>query len=251
LERARSLESLAIYTGETATLTGTGEPERIELASATPSLASVMRVRPATGRWFTEDEGRPGAPPRVVLSHGLWLRRFGGDPGIVGRTITLSGVSSEVIGVMPASFRFPFERTEAWTPLQITRTMGFGTWLYNGVARLRDGVSVEDARGELSRLIPEVTQAFPGDTFALGNSTQLQAIAATRTLNDAVIGDIASGLWIVLASVSLVLLVVCANVANLFLVRSEVRQREVSVRRALGAGRAGIARYFLAESVLL
>jgi putative ABC transport system permease protein len=251
LERAQTLESLAIYSGESATLTGSGEPERIDLVNATPSLASVMRVRPAVGRWFTEDEGRPGAPPRVVLSHGLWLRRFGGDPGIVGRNIILSGVSNEVIGVMPASFRFPYERTEAWAPLQITRAMGFGTWLYGGVARLREGVSVADARDELGRLIPQVIQAFPGDPFALGNSTMLKAIAATRTIKDVIIGDIASGLWIVLASVSLVLLVACANVANLFLVRSEVRQREVSVRRALGAGRAGIARYFLAESLLL
>src|SRR5215470_8889415 len=148
LERAQTLESLAIYSGETATLTGSGEPERIDVVNTTPSLASVMRVRPAVGRWFTEDEGRPGAPPRVVLSHGLWLRRFGGDPDIVGRTIVLSGVSSEVIGVMPASFTFPFERTEAWAPLQITRAMGFGTWLYNGVARLRNGVSAADARDE-------------------------------------------------------------------------------------------------------
>ncbi|HET9834087.1 MAG TPA: ABC transporter permease [Vicinamibacterales bacterium] len=251
LERAHSLESLALYAGETATLTGTGEPERIGLTRATPSLASVMRVQPITGRWFTEEEGRPGAPPRVLLSHGFWMRRFGGDPHVLGRTIALSGVSYEVIGVMPASFEFPDTRTEAWAALQITRTMGFGIWLYRGVARLRDGVSVVDARTEMTRLIPDVTKAFPGDPFAIGNSTMLKAIAATRTLKDALIGDVATGLWIVLAAVSLVLLVACANVANLFLVRSEVRQREVSVRRALGAGQAGIARYFLAESVLL
>src|SRR5499427_2955218 len=251
LERAHTLESLALYAGETATLTGTGQPERIGLTRATPSLASVMRVQPVTGRWFTEEEGRPGAPPRVVLSHGFWSRRFGGDPHVLGRTIALSGVSYEVIGVMPASFEFPDTRTEAWAALQITRTMGFGIWLYEGVARLRDGVSVVDARNEMTRLIPDVTNAFPGDPFAIGNSTMLKAIAATRTLKDALIGDVATGLWIVLAAVSLVLLVACANVANLFLVRSEVRQREVSVRRALGAGRGGIARYFLAESVLL
>jgi predicted permease len=251
LERAHSLESLAIYDADTATLTGIGEPERIGLTRATPSLASVMRVRPVTGRWFTEEEGRPGAPQRIVLSHGFWIRRLGGDPHAVGRTIVLSGISYEVIGVMPASFEFPDPRTEVWAPLQIARTMGFGIWLYNGVARLRDGVSVADARTELSRLIPDVTKAFPGDPFAIGNSTMLKAVAATRTLKDSLIGDVATGLWIVLASVSLVLLVACANVANLFLVRSEVRQREVSVRRALGAGRAGIARYFLAESVLL
>jgi predicted permease len=179
------------------------------------------------------------------------MRRFGGDPQVLGRTITLSGVSHEVIGVMPASFEFPFVRTEGWTPLQITRTMGFGTWLYGGVARLREGVSVEQARAEMNQLIPEVTKAFPGDPFAVGNSSMLKAVAATRTLKDSIIGDVARGLWIVLASVGLVLLVACANVANLFLARSEVRQREISVRRALGAGRAGIARYFLAESALL
>jgi len=250
-ERAHSLESLALYAGETATLTGTGEPERIGLTRATPSLASVMRVRPVMGRWFTEDEGRPGAPPRVVLSHGFWMRRFGGDPHVLGRTVALSGVSHEVIGVMPASFDFPDSRTEAWAALQVTRTMGFGIWVYNGVARLRDAVSVADARTEMNRLIPDVTNAFPGDPFAIGNSTMLKAVAATRTLKNAMIGDVATGLWIVLAAVSLVLLVACANVANLFLVRSEVRQREVSVRRALGAGRGGIAKYFLAESVLL
>ena len=139
MERAHSLENLAIYAGETATLTGTGEPERIDLMRATPSLASVMRVWPVAGRWFTEEEGRPGAPPRVVLSHGFWIRRFGADPHVVGRTIALSGVSHEVIGVMPASFEFPNARIEAWAPLQIARTMGFGIWLYEGVGGCETG----------------------------------------------------------------------------------------------------------------
>src|SRR5262245_25836752 len=251
LEQGHTLEAQALHNGRTETLTGIGEPTRIGVERVTPSLASVLRAQPAIGRWFTEDEGRPGAPPRVVLSHGSWMRRFGGDPGILGRTIVLSGVSNEIVGVMPASFEFPNERIEVWAPLQITRTMGFGTWDYNGVARLRDGVTVTDLRAEMNHLIPEVTKAFPGDPFAIGNSSMLKAIAAPRTLKDAIIGDIASGLWIVLASVSLVLLIACANVANLFLVRSEVRQREVAVRRALGAGRIGIARYFLAESALL
>ena len=252
LERAHTLDGLALVADEDATLTGDREPERIRVGTATPSLTSVLRVQPATGRWFTEDEGRPGAPPRVVLSHGLWQRRFGADSQILGRTITLSGVSHEVIGVMPASFTFPDRRgVDVWEPLQITRTMGFGIWLYNGIARLREGVTVADARNELNRLIPDVTKSFPGDPFALGNSANLKVISTARTAKEAMVGDVASGLWIVLASVSLVLLVACANVANLFLVRSEVRQREVSVRLALGAGRAGIARYFLAESAWL
>jgi putative ABC transport system permease protein len=252
LERAHTLDGLALFQDDDATLTGDREPERIRVGIATPSLASVLRVRPAIGRWFAEDEGRLGAPRRAVLSHGLWARRFGSDPRIIGRTITLSGVSYEVIGVMSASFAFPDGRIDVWEPLQIARTMGFGIWLYNGVARLRDGVRLADARSELNRLIPDVTKSFPGDPFAEGNSAaNLGLISTARTAKEAVVGDVASGLWIVLASVSLVLLVACANVANLFLVRSEVRQREVSVRLALGAGRAGIARYFLAESAWL
>jgi len=251
LERAHTLDGLALFQDDDATLTGDREPERIRVGIATPSLTAVLRVWPAIGRWFTEDEGRPGAPPRVLLSHGLWARRFGSDPRIVGRTIALSGVSYEVIGVMPASFAFPDGRIDVWEPLQIARTMGFGIWLYNGVARLRDGVSLADARSELNRLIPDVTKSFPGDPFAEGNSANLGVVSTARTAKEAVVGDVASGLWIVLASVSLVLLVACANVANLFLVRSEVRQREVSVRLALGAGRAGIARFFLAESAWL
>jgi predicted permease len=251
-ERARTLDGLALFAREDATLTGDREPERIRVGTATPSLVSVLRAWPAAGRWFTEDEGRPGGPHRVVLSHGLWFRRFGADPGVLGRTITLSGVSYEVIGVMPATFAFPDARVDVWEPLQISRTMGFGIWLYNGVARLRDGVAVADARREMNNLIPDVTRAFPGDLFALGNSAEaIRTISTARTLKEAIVGDIATGLWIVLASVSLVLLVACANVANLFLVRSEVRQREVSVRLALGAGRVGIARYFLAESAWL
>jgi predicted permease len=250
-ERAHTLESIALYDTAGATLAGDGEPQRVRVTSATPSFASVMQVYPVVGRWFTEDEGRPGAPQRVVLSHGLWMRHYGGDSGVVGKSISLSGVSAEIVGVMPQSFAFPDATVDAWRPLQVAREMGFGIWLYNAVARLRDGVSVEDARRELNALIPDVVRAFPGDLFAENNSTVIGLISAPRTIKEAMVGSVSRALWIVLASVGLVLLVACANVANLFLVRSEARQREVAVRLALGAGRAGIMRYFLAESVLL
>jgi predicted permease len=186
-----------------------------------------------------------------VLSHGLWIRRYGGDPGILGRTISLGGVSMDVIGVMPQGFAFPDPRVDAWTPQQIARSMGFGIWLYGGVARLRDGITVADARAEMNTLIADITRAFPGDAFAVGNSARIGLFSNVRTLKEATVGDVARALWILLVSVGLVLLVACANVANLFLVRSDARQREVAVRVALGAGRSGIARYFLAESVLL
>jgi predicted permease len=251
LERAHRLEGIALYASGAETITGDGEPQRIRVTRATTSLAAVMRVWPEVGRWFTEDEGKPGGPARAVLSHGLWMRRYGGDPRIVGRSITLSGVQADVIGVMPASFAFPDARVEAWLPQQITRSMGFGIWLYAAVARMRDGVSVEDVRSELNPLIADIENAFPGDPFAIGNSRNIKTTSTARTLKEATVGEIARALWMVLASVGLVLLVACANIANLFLVRSEARQREVGVRLALGAGRAGIARYFIAESVLL
>ena len=251
LERSHTLDGIALYAAENATLTGDGEPERIRTTRATASLATVLRVGPAIGRWFSEDEGQPGGPQRVVLSHGLWIRRYGGDPGILGRTINLGGVSMDVIGVMPQGFAFPDPRVDAWTPQQITRSMGFGIWLYGAVARLRDGVTVADARTEMNTLIADITRAFPGDEFAAGNSAGIALFSTVRTLKEAMVGAVARALWILLVSVGLVLLVACANVANLFLVRSDARQREVAVRVALGAGRSGIARYFLAESVLL
>jgi putative ABC transport system permease protein len=250
-ERAHTLEGVALYDTIGATVTGDGDPQRIRVTRATTSFASVMRVWPVVGRWFTEEEDRPGAPPRVVLSYGLWMRRYGGDRGIIGKPISLSGVSTEIVGVMPQSFAFPDATVDAWTTEQVTREMGFGIWLYNGVGRLRDGVSVDDARRELNGLVPDVIRAFPGDPFAAANSSQLGVVSAARTIKEAMVGDVSRALWIVLASVGLVLLVACANVANLFLVRSEARQRELAVRLAIGAGRAGITRYFLAESVLL
>ena len=251
LERAHTLEGIALYASGDETITGDGEPQRIRVTRATTSLAAVMRVWPEVGRWFTEDEGKPGAPARAVLSHGLWMRRYGGDPGIVGRSITLSGVRADVIGVMPASFAFPDARVEAWLPQQITRSMGFGIWLYDAVARMRDGVTVERVRSELNPLIADIETAFPGDPFAIGNSRSIRVLSMARTLKESIVGGVERALWMVLGSVGLVLLVACANIANLFLVRSEARQREVGVRLALGAGRAGIARYFIAESVLL
>ena len=249
-ERSRTLQQLAIYRTEDITLTGDGDPERILAVRAIPSLASVLRVAPTSGRWFTGGEARRGAPSVAVISHGLWVRRYGSDPNIVGRRLTVGGVPTEVIGVMPALFAFPQPRVDMWLPELVERSAGFGLWSYNGVARLRDGVSVEDARAELNGLIPDVVNTFPGDIFAIGN-VETKLTFTGKTLKEATVGGVARALWILLASVAVVMLVACANVANLFLVRSDARQREVAVRRALGATRLAIARYFLSESALL
>jgi predicted permease len=252
-KRARSLEGVAIYRSGESTMVGAGEPERIQVVRTTTTLASVLRVPPARGRWFTEEEGTPGAPLVTILSHGLWTRRFGADPRVLGTSITLDGVPATVIGVMPASFAFPDPRTDAWLPAAISRAIGFGLpFGYVGVGRLGPGATVADARSELNTLIADLPQAYPGDRGVLGNVAGSGGLQSTAiTLKEATLGDVARALWILLAAVGVVLLVACANVANLFLVRSEARQREVAVRRALGASGGGIARFFLTESVLL
>ena len=241
-DHARTLQNVAVYDTDAGTLTGGGTPERVQIVLATPSLAPVLGVQPASGRWFIEQEGVSGAAPVAVLSHGLWLRRFGADRSIVGRSITFNGVPTEVVGVMPATFSFPDSRTDMWMAAQSTRA--YASFLFNlyGVARLQDGASVESARTEITALIEDLSRDVPN---------QRGLISTALPLQESLVGRIARALWTLMAAVALVLLVACANVANLFLVRSETRQREVAIRRALGAGRRSVARYFFAESALL
>ena len=242
VDQARTLEGVAAYNSAVMTLTGRGEPQQIRVTYATPSLAPVLRVSPALGRWFTDAEGVTGAASVAVLSHGLWVRQFGSDRSIIGRSITLNGAPAEVIGVMPPTFTFPDTRSEVWTAAQSTRATASFLFNLTGIARLREGATVDTARTEITALIRDLARRVPN---------QGGMASAAVPLQEAVVGRIANTLWILLASAGLVLLVACANIANLFLVRSETRQREVAVRRALGAGRRNIARYFFSESVLL
>jgi putative ABC transport system permease protein len=242
VDQARTLEGVAAYNSAVMTLTGRGEPQQIWVTSATPSLAPVLRVSPALGRWFTDAEGVTGAASVAVLSHGLWVRQFGSDRSIIGRSITLNGEPAEVIGVMPAAFTFPDTRSEVWRAAQSTRATASFLFNLTGIARLREGATIDTARTEITALIRDLARRVPN---------QSGMASAAVPLQEAIVGRIANTLWILLASAALVLLVACANVANLFLVRSETRQREVAVRRALGAGRHNIARYFFSESVLL
>ncbi|HYR85070.1 MAG TPA: ABC transporter permease [Terriglobia bacterium] len=252
LDRGRALDGVAIFRTDEMTVTGGGEPERVRVTSATTTLFPVLQVQPAIGRWFTEQEGAAGAPQVALLSHALWMRRYGGDVGMLGRSVALNGVPTEIIGVMPASFAFPDSRIDAWINQQVTRATGFGLpFRFLGIARLRDGATVADARKELNSLIADLSQAYPGDPGVSGNIGNGKLTSSPMTLKEATVGDVERPLWILLASVVVVLLIACANVANLFMVRAEARQREIAVRRALGAGGTGIARLFVAESALL
>ena len=246
LDRAHTLDGLALYvpTNE-LTLTGQGSPERIRVSRTTSSLASVLRVTPAIGRWFSENEAEPGVSPAAVLSHGFWVRRFGQDPDVIGRPITLDGVPTVVVGVMPAPFAFPDPHVDVWIPAPyVTRTTATDGYNFAAVARLRVDTTIAEARSELTRLAVDLDPSYPNNGYKA-------LVSTATTLLDATVGNISVTLWILLAAVGLVLLVACANVANLFLVRSDVRQREIAMRRALGAGTRAIALYFLTESTLL
>jgi len=261
LDRAHTLDGVALYWATDQTLTdGGGEPERLRVAVVTPSLAPILRVWPLQGRWFTDQEGTivssrgPQVAPTqrvAVISYRLWMRRYGGDPSVMSRAVSVEGVPTEVVGVMPPSFAFPDTRVDIWLAIQQRREMVWDSFNYAGVARLRPGATVDEAKAELTGLILDLPRAYPNDPGVNGFMNTMKVRSAARTIHEAMVGRVARSLWVLLASVGLVLLVACANIANLFLVRSDARRREVAVRRALGAGRLAVARFFLAESAVL
>lgn len=249
-DRARTLSAVAVYATSSRTLTGAGIAERLSVTRATPSLGTVLQVPPAYGRWFSADDGRHGAPAVAVLSHRLWTHRFNANPASVGNIITLDGQATTVIGVMPPGFAFPSPAVDLWIAEQVNEAAGFGFFGYQGVARLADGATPDSARRELQGLLADLRTTFPDDSVAAGNS-EIGLTFTGLALKDTMLGDLARPLWMLLASVGLLLLIAGANVANLVLVRSEARQREVAVRRALGASVGGLVRHFFAESLLL
>ena len=250
-DRARTLDGISIFTMGAATLTGDGEPERITITRTTSTLASVLGVPPAAGRWLKEEDERPGSPGVGVISHGLWMRRYGGAGDILGRVMTLNGVPTTIVGVMPAGYAFPDSRVDIWLAESLSRASGLGVWTHNGVARLRDGVTIDDVRAEINGLIRDVPRVFSTDPLAGATSVRTGVMSTARSLKETMVGNVAATLWILLAAVGVVLLVACANVANLFLVHAETRQHEMAVRRALGAAGGTIARLFMTESLLL
>jgi putative ABC transport system permease protein len=248
----QSFESLGIFWDGSVTLTGGDEPERIGAAGATGGFFSVLRVPPALGRTLQEADEKPGAEPVVVLSDGLWRRRFAGDPAAVGSMLQVDGVSHRVVGVMPPAFRFPSTEIELWVPMTIDpANLQVGSFNYDSIGRLRPGVSPERATRELSDLVWRVVE-LPKAIISREMLASARFATVVGPLRDDIVGEqIRTVLWILLGSVGVILLIACANVANLFLVRAEGRQREVAVRSALGASRQDIMRLFLGESLAL
>ena len=249
-EQNNSFEELALYSTRAANLTGIDTPERIFMGVATPSLFRILGVEAALGRTFTEEEGVPGGPRIVLLSHRFWMDRLGGAPDAVGQTIQLNGVSTEVVGVLPEGFDFLDPDILAWRPVVIDpATDDFGGFNYPGIGRLRPGVTIEQAQADLAGLFPRASERFPLLSGDMIRNAQLTV--EVRPYLDVVVGQVRTALWILMGTVSFVLLIACANVANLLLVRAEGRLREVALRTAMGADRGHLYGQFLTESFLL
>ncbi len=252
-EESRTFESSGMWDTSAVAVTGTGEPERVTALVVTEGTLGVLRVQPLVGRRFTVEDDSPKAPPRVMLGHAYWLRKFGGDPAAIGRQVTLDGRPTEIVGVMPAGFRFLDTTPQLVMPFGLNRADVFvGNFSYQGIARLKPGVTIEQANADVARMIPLVMERFPmAPGFTKQMFEEVKIGPKVRPLADDVIGDVGGVLWLLLGTVGIVLLIACANVANLFLVRAESRQQELAIHAALGAGSRRIAWELLSESLML
>src|SRR4029434_409996 len=257
-DEGRVFQHIGLYGDGGRTITGVGEPEQARALFVTYDVLQALRVKPQLGRIFTEADSIPrGTPyaPAVILTHAYWQRRFGGDPSIIGRRLIADSIPAEVIGVMPEGFRFLDMEPAAEVITLITldrsgmRIGGFGYW---SLARLKPGVTVADANADIARMLPIWLNAWPTPPNAPRQSFENWRITpVVQPLKDEVVGGVGDILWVLMATIGMVLLIACANVANLMLVRSESRRHEFAVRTALGAGKAHLAREVLTESLVL
>jgi predicted permease len=252
-EQNRTFQSVGVWVADTANVTGLAEPEQVRVVAVSDGVLEALNVAPELGRWLSETDQIPGGPDRVMLSYGYWRRRFGTDRGVIGRNVTIDSRPREIVGVMPKSFRFVDTDFDVVVPFKFDRgkqiLAGFG---FHGLARLKPGATISEANADITRMLPIWMDSWtngPGTNPHIYETWKITPMI--RPLKEEVIGNVSEVLWVVMGTIGLVMLIACANVTNLFLVRVESRQQELAVRAALGAGRGRIIRGLLVESVML
>ena len=248
LDQNQTYQEFGVWSSGAASVTGMGDPEQVPTLLVTFGILRALGVQPALGRWFSQTDDTPGSPETVMLAYGYWQRRLGGDKAVIGRTITIDSRPREVIGVMPQNFRFLNSDPEMILPQRLERGLIVSNFSYGGIARLKPGVTLAQANADLARMLP-------ASLIASGLSRKMIETAQSqpniRPLKRDVVGDVGTVLWVLMGTIGMVLLIACANVANLMLVRAEGRQHELAIRAALGAGWGRIARELLVESITL
>ncbi|MGH9370537.1 MAG: ABC transporter permease, partial [Vicinamibacterales bacterium] len=250
-QHASSLDRIGVYVTNEFAFADADGAERVPAAMVSASLFDVLQVRPAFGRLIQDDDARTGAHPVVLLGHDFWVRRLGADPEAIGRSIQIESRSREIVGVLPAGFDLPDRKTAVWLALPLNRAAPpVNSHFLTAVARMRPGTSVDQARADLERLVRRFPEIFP-QAYAPSFIRESRFAPDVVPLHESVVGGVKRTLWVLFGAAGLVLLIACANVANLFLVRMQDRWHEVEVRTALGADPRHLAGYTLSEALVL
>jgi putative ABC transport system permease protein len=252
-EQGRAFQNIGVYTGGSVSVTRIAQPEQVQSLWVTEGVLPILGAQPAAGRLFRHQDDVDGSPRTAILTYGYWQKRFGGSASAIGRHMAVDGEDREIIGVLPASFRFMNPQLALVMPLQFNRNKVFlGNFSYQGIARLKPGVTLAQANADVARMIPIWLKTFPPPPgFSAKLFEDAHIAPNVRPFMQDVVGDAGNVLWVLMGTIGAVLLIACANVANLLLVRAEGRQHELAIRAALGAGWRRIARELLAESIAL